>query len=96
MYKKKYIKYKLKYLDLKGGSTNGDTSYTVGDEALGYDGDNDSLLSVGDNKDKYNYKDYRSQDSNFHGESASVRGNTLEMLGTVGFIAFIYAMMSSR
>ena len=97
MYKNKYKKYKLKYLDLKGGSTNSDKSYTVGDEVLEYEGDDDSLLSIGDNKDnENNYKDYGSEDSNFHGESASVRGNTLESVGIVGFLAFVLTMFNMR
>jgi hypothetical protein len=48
MYKNKYKKYKLKYLDLKGGSTNSETSYTEGDILPEYI-NNNSDASVADN-----------------------------------------------
>ena len=72
---------------------NSDSSYTVGVQPSGYENDSDSLLSVGDNEDNQNnHKDYGSEDSNYLGESASVRGYTLETVGLVGFISFLLAM----
>ena len=118
MNKKKYLKCKLKYLNLKGGSTS-----SVENEEE-YQNDNDNNDNRGNSgytsDDPLETSDvyWGTLDSNYVGQSTTNGNNinnigsnqgdtgsvrtedgavtTLEMLGTAGFIAFIYAMMSSR